>query len=234
MKNFSSHRAPEKRGGKLVLTFFLVLTLAICALLFSSCNREVDYYDFVSELRSNLFLFDGEDYSIRVQDVEKEYPYVSDGYISEMTHKTEIFVLAPSGTTHCNIYFHCNGKTYGGEASFDSVKREYYYSCNADISEAPSLPVRVQFGENSHEITLPSVKTQSTLSAPDALQKLVEAETELFSSLTDGGDFLGEIYIRLLYEDAPYYYIGVVNRNGTSAAFLLDATTGKVLAKRTT
>ena len=53
-------------------------------------------------------------------------------------------------------------------------------------------------------------------------------------SMTDKYGFTGEIYIRLIYEDAPYYYVGIIDRNGTINAFLLNATSGKILAKRQT
>jgi uncharacterized membrane protein YkoI len=56
-----------------------------------------------------------------------------------------------------------------------------------------------------------------------------EAELEIF--LRKYG-FTGEICIRLLYEDAPYYYVGVIGQNGKTTAFLLNGKTGKLLAKR--
>ena len=50
--------------------------------------------------------------------------------------------------------------------------------------------------------------------------------------MTDKYGFSGEIYLRLIYEDSPYYYVGVINRNSEVNAFLLNAETGKILAKR--
>ena len=64
------------------------------------------------------------------------------------------------------------------------------------------------------------------------LQNLQKTESELFSSLTDEYGFAGEIYIRLIFEERPYYYLGVIDRNGKITAFLLSAETGKILAKR--
>ena len=51
--------------------------------------------------------------------------------------------------------------------------------------------------------------------------------------MTDKYGFSGEIYLRLIYEDSPYYYVGIIERNGTVHAFLINAQTGKILAKRT-
>ena len=38
--------------------------------------------------------------------------------------------------------------------------------------------------------------------------------------------------MRLIYEDAPYYYIGIIDREGTIFALLVDSESGKILAKR--
>ena len=50
--------------------------------------------------------------------------------------------------------------------------------------------------------------------------------------MTDKYGFAGEIYIRLLYEEAPYYYVGIIDRSGGCNAFLMNAETGKILARR--
>jgi hypothetical protein len=50
--------------------------------------------------------------------------------------------------------------------------------------------------------------------------------------LTKSGRFLGEIYIRYIHENAPYYFVGVIDRNGAMNAYLLHGETGKILAAR--
>ena len=75
--------------------------------------------------------------------------------------------------------------------------------------------------------------TADVLTPEAALSNLVAEENALFSSLTDKYGFAGEIYIRLIYEDSPYYYVGVIDRNENIRAFLINAKTGKILAKRT-
>ena len=72
----------------------------------------------------------------------------------------------------------------------------------------------------------------NTLSADKILDGLLHAEKPLFDSLTDRYGFAGEIYIRLLFESAPYYYVGVIDRSGNVTAFLINGETGKILAKR--
>ena len=214
------------------LRFLILLLLLPTLFLITACSPKIDYEDYIAEQRSNVLVYSGENYHVAVHDVKREYPHVADGYAGELTHRTELFISAPEGTTHCHVKFFVGGKSHGGEASFDSVKREYYYSCNEDVSNLYSLPIKLQFGDTVYEVTAASVRTQKTISPKQAIL-LVSAENEdLFTSLRNKNSFLGELYVRLLYEDAPYYYVGVVDRNGNITAFLLDAETGKILARR--
>ena len=116
--------------------------------------------------------------------------------------------------------------------SFDNVKTEYYFSCTLDTSNISELHFLIRFGESEKSLTAKTVKTQATLPPEKILLSLSQTETELFSALTDEYGFAGEIYLRLIFEESPYYYIGVIDKNGNITAFLLHAESGKILAKR--
>ena len=53
-----------------------------------------------------------------------------------------------------------------------------------------------------------------------------------FESLTEGSRFAGEIYVRLLYDEGCFYYVGICDREGNTHAYLLDGTNGRVLAEK--
>ena len=125
-----------------------------------------------------------------------------------------------------------DGQEYGGEMSYDAVKAEYFFSCTLDISKVETLPCRVEYGKENFTLNALTIKQANTLSAQEILKALQTAESELFTSLTDQYGFAGEIYIRLIYEESPYYYVGIIDRAGHINAFLLNAQTGKLLAKR--
>ena len=209
-----------------VSTFFLSVNL------FSSCKKELNLMDYVSEVRSNIFLAETEELSLRIYAVAKETPYVADGIPCERSTRTEVRLSAPSGDKECNLTFTVNGKTYGGEMSFDNVKTEYYYSCGLDVFDLSAITCIIEYGDSQVEMNALSVVNAQTLSPNDVLRTLQTAETELFSSMTDKYGFSGEIYLRLIYEDFPYYYVGVIDRNGNVTAFLINAQTGNILAKR--
>ena len=206
------------------------MLFTICLL--SACQKEVRYDDYVSELRSNVFLAEKEEFSLRIYALEKENPYEADGIKKQTSLLTEVYFSAPEGDKDCQLTFTIQNRQFGGDMSYDNVKAEYYYSCTLDISSAKEIPCEIIYGNKTLSFTAKSVLNESDLSAKEILNLLVASEKELFSSMTDKYGFQGEIYIRLIYEDAPYYYIGVIDRNEKVFAFLLNAKTGKILAKR--
>ncbi len=214
---------------KKLLLFCLLLCTFFCS---AGCKKELCYFDYVSELRNNLFLARNEDFSLRVYSVVKETPYAADGVPQETSSRVEAYLVAPSGAQTVNFHFQIDERTFGGEMSYDNVTGEYYYSCTLDASKLSSLPCQIDYGNQAIELTANSVLTETTLSPTAALDSLIAQNGELFTSLTDEYGFAGEIYLRLIYEDAPYYYAGVIDRSGKIYAFLLNAQTGKVLAAR--
>jgi len=232
MKTFQPFSSSFSRPKK---TFFKTVVLLLSFALFFSfaaCKKKTNYFDYVSELRSNIFLAESDDFSLRIYAVNKETPYVTDGIKKEVSTLTEVYLTAPSGNQEYTLFFTVNGRDYGGELSFDNVKAEYYFSCTLDVSQLSSIECRIQSSEEKITLTATSVLTSATLSPKTVLKNLQTAESELFSSLTDKYGFAGEIYIRLIYEDSPYYYVGVIDRESHIHAFLINAETGKILARR--
>lgn len=211
-----------------------LFSLLCCVFLasFSGCKKKIDYFDYVSELRSNILLAENDSFVLRIYAVEKENPYVSDGIPKETAIRTEIFLTAPSGEQLCTIDFSIKDKKYGGEMSYDCVKAEYYFSCSLNLSNTQEVVCDITYGEQKVALTAKSVLNEKTLSPTNVLQRLQKTETELFHSLTDKFGFKGEIYLRLIFEELPYYYVGIIDREGNVYAFLINAETGKIVAKR--
>ena len=220
------------RITKRAFTILLVLFSISALCLLSSCKKEISYFDYVSELRSNYLVADNGTFYLRIYAVEREYPYAMDGVRHESSTRAEFHLVAPSGDQTCSVQFSMDGQPYGGEMSYDVVKAEYYYSCALDISALSALDIVINYGDTAVSLSAKTVKTPDTLTPQAALQRVYEANGELFTNLTDKYGFTGEICIRLIFEENPYYYIGVIDREGNITAFLLNAESGKILAKR--
>lgn len=217
---------------KRVLQTLTLLILSICSFFLFACKTKVNYFNYVSELRNNVFWAKTEEYSLRIYSVKKEVPYKTDGIPKELSTRTEFYFLPSSGEKSCSLSFQIDGKDYGGEMSYDNVKAEYYYSCSLDTSALQKITCSITYDKEIVQLNALSVLTSSTVTPQSALQNVIHEEKELFNSMTDKYGFAGEIYIRLIYEDACYYYVGVIDREEKIHAFLLNAQTGKILAKR--
>ena len=65
-----------------------------------------------------------------------------------------------------------------------------------------------------------------------AVKCVTEHNPDLFASLTENKIFKGEIYVRLLYDEGCYYYVGVCDREKNINAFLVDGVRGKIIANK--
>lgn len=205
---------------------------ALLLLPFYACKKSIDYFDYVSEQRNNIFLAQTDEFFLRVYSVIKEAPYSADGIPMETSPRTEITLIAPQGNETYHVSFLVDGKSYGGEMSFDNVHTEYSFSCTLDLSTHHAIDFQIQHAEESVTLTARSVLEDDTMSPKEILETVRRENVELFENMTDKYGFTGEIYLRLLYEDAPYYYVGVIDRDCRITAFLVNGTSGKILAKR--
>ena len=70
------------------------------------------------------------------------------------------------------------------------------------------------------------------VSCDEAVLCVAENKRELFESMTSNGLFDGEIYVRLLYDEGCYYYVGIINKAEHISAFLIDGEHGKIVASK--
>lgn len=228
MNVFFTKKAPFSR--KLLVALLLLLPLFFA--FSSSCKKPTEYFDYVSELRDDVFLAESDGFSLKIYSVTKETPYKTDGIPRETTTRTEIYLVAPAGDKPCMLSFRIGEQEFGGDMSFDNVRGEYYFSCTLNVAGQGSIACSIDYGGQKLELNAISVVDGETLAPKRVLELVRNAEKELFDSLTDKYGFAGEIYLRLLYEDAAYYYVGVIDRDMNVYAFLVNAKTGKILAKR--
>ena len=198
----------------------------------TACKKTIDYFSYVSELRNNIFLAESDNFSLRIYSVQKESPYIADGIPQECAARTELYLLAPTNNEPYALYFQIGEKEYGGELSYDNVKSEYYLFLTLDVAEQNSLSCRLEYNTESLILEAKSVLCGEEIPPKGLLKTLQTENADLFSSMTDKYGFKGEIYFRLIYEGNPYYYVGIINRNGEITAFLINAKTGKILARR--
>lgn len=211
---------------KKFLCLILTLCTAICFL--CGCGRKVNYLSFVSEKRSNIYLYSDDGFEIKIHISERETPYSSDGIKGDISPFTEIFVTLPKNYDEVEI----SVADISGQMNYKAVENCYYLSLSGGNISGDSVVVTLSYNGESAEYTAVSVLYDGVISCDDAVKCVIEHDNDLFKSLTQRDIFLGEIFVRLLYDEACYYYVGVCDRDKKISAYLVDGERGVIIATK--
>ena len=208
--------------------FLLFVFTAVFAMFFlGGCKKSVNYLDYISEKRSNIYLYCDDQIEIKIYVSERESPYSTDGIRGDMGSITEIFITLPKNYDEVDISV-CGIE---GQMNFRAVENCYYLQSGATI-QGDKAAVNLTFDGESKEYTAVSVLYNGVITCEDAVKCAIDHDGELFESLTQKDIFLGEIFVRLLYDDGCYYYVGVCDRNKKITAFLVDGERGNIIATK--
>lgn len=195
---------------------------------FSACAAKVDYTDYISESRSDVFLYKDDEREIKLQCVNKEQPFAADGYKGETCDLVEIFVTLQKNPQELEV----SVEGFGGEMNYQAVTRQYYLSYSSAPFDKSGVEVTLTADGKSETYTALSVKHDGVMSCEKAVLCVADYASELFASLVSNNIFDGEIFVRLLYDDGCYYYVGICDKSKHITAFLIDGERGKVIAKK--
>lgn len=213
---------------KFCLAIVVISALCACLCAFTGCFKSVNYLDYVSEKRSEIYLYQDDDTSIKIFCSQKEQPYRADGIKGEMCDIVEFFVFLPK--TYDEVWV--KAESFEGEMNYRSVERGYYLSFTAKAFEKDAVDVTLRYGEETKTYSALSVKTAGIMSCENAVKCVIEHDKALFDSLTQNRIFNAEIYVRLLHDDGCFYYVGICDRNKKITAFLIDGEKGKIIATK--
>lgn len=210
----------------------LFITAAACAaaavLTFSACSKQPDYIGYISEKRSEIYLYSDDDVDFKIYCTEREQPYLSDGICGEMCRIIEVY--ASFAAPHESV-----GATIGGftaEMNYEAVGKRFTLTYPLAPFSADGVDVKLDFGDGEKSFRALNVSDGDTISCEEAVRYAAEYDKELFESLTTKKSFAGEIYVRLLYDEGCYYYVGVCDRDKNVSAYLIDGVKGKVISHK--
>lgn len=174
-------------------------------------------------------MYSGDDAEIKIYCCEKESPFVADGVRGQLNELVEIYVSFTGDYDKVNV---TSESFAGGEMSYMATKGCWYLSYSGEGLTGSEVTVSVERDGSSVDYTLINVAGEGVMSCEEALACVVEHDPELFERMTVSGVFDGEIFIRLLYDEKCYYYVGVCTPDGTIYAYLTDGETGRIIAER--
>lgn len=210
--------------------FFVIIALAsVFAAAGAGCSKKsVDYAAYISDMRSGIFVYEDDGISLAVHCSKREQPRADDGICGDICEICEVF--AKFAKNPQTVETELGG--YGGEMNYEAVNCRYVLSFSAPEFTGDGLDVKITADGEEKIYRLLNVKDGGVMSCESALMCAVEHDGELFSSLTDRQSFRGEIYVRLLFDEGCYYYVGVCDREHNLTAYLLDGNMGKVIASK--
>lgn len=213
-------------GMKKIIT---VLILALITLIpLGGCKKKINYADYISEKRTNIYVYEDDTRSVKIHCSQREQPYAADGIKGAMNGICEIFVTLDKNPQE--LYAEING--HRGDMGYKAVDGCYYLSFTAEDFKSDNVQITLSADGKAETFTALSVLYDGVLTCDEALDCVIEHDKTLFDGLTQNNGFSGEIYVRLLSDDGCYYYVGVCGRDGAISAFLVDGEHGKVIATK--
>ena len=214
---------------------FLCLISSIPFVVFSGCSKTNPLYDYVSELRLNLYQGSCEDFTLKAGYGFRENPYHNDGEVSKKVYQLTFRLLNKDiDDITYTLKLNFNSQTYSGTFALDPISNAVTTKIEVENFNLNEFTVTLSYGGTEKEIIMTSLLPQGTITYQTALDKLHRNETALINAFTDqNGKFTAEIYMRIIVkEQKPYWYIGFANGNDRLKAMLMDGFTGELLAVR--
>ena len=211
----------------------LVILLSIPLFLYS-CNGKVDYLSYVSELRKDIFIGVKDNFTVIVYSGFKESPAIPNGK-KEQTALTLTFKIMQKEEidSPLTIKFTLGDKSYQKELAFNPVKSTLCAEVEVTSLPEKSIDVQIFEGENSTLISATSKLNENTISYSKALESAVNKSQEFLQKNSTKNTFNGEIIIRLLCEnERNYYYVSIISENKEKLSYLINATSGEIIAQK--
>jgi len=214
--------------------FGVILFLGICSAALCGCAKELSLSSYVSENRLYYYCAqtDDEYLSLKAYYTLREYPYAADGYAREKVGVIEVSATLKEYCKSVSLSFEFNGNAYGGEMSYDGVKKTYTYSVSADMLSGDDITFNVAADDKNYSLTAAN-KNVGYMSADEILSAVKSEKAEYISSITEKNKLRGEIYLRFIYDGGNgYYYVGITDRDNNTLSLLLNASSGEIIAER--
>ena len=217
-----------KKKWLFVLIFVLFLTA------FSGCKSQNSLINNVSELRTDVFYGQSQNYKVKAGYGFKETPFNADGKISEKDYfLTFRLIDREIDDQTYTISFQFGEQNYNADFKLSPVSHSLIASVEIENFNKKSFTIIISNASNHEDVEMASLLPENTLTFTSVLEKLQRTQSDLLKNYADeNGNFNAEIHLRVLVKnEKPYWFIGLVEKDKMKA-FLMDGLNGEILAVR--
>lgn len=220
---------------KALCSLICILAVAAAFPLFS-CDKRIDYFSYVSELRSDIFTGEKDNYCITVYAGMKEKPFAHDGVANDTALTLTVKLITKEKINEAvTVKLSYDGKEYTKTLEYNPVLTTVSADITVEALPQKKLQATLSHGETVETIQLSSLRLDDSANYTQALKAATDKASEFINKNSTGANFKGEICIRLLCEgDKNYYYVGFILNDGLALAYLLDGKTCEIIAEKTT
>lgn len=213
---------------------YLIITIAMLFVT-SSCKSEVDLTAYVSQLRENVYACEVDGVKISVYSERRESPFIADSYVGKLKNILIVKIDAPTIVDDAKISISYDDISANGTFDYNPIGAKY-----TTVIEVEKLPTKQEFngvfmvGEKQTEVLFKSTVASGSISSKDAINSVKKYDSKTINNLFNSDRVEAEIHIRIMPGgERNYYYVGLVTKDGNTTAYLVDGTSGEVLAKKT-
>ena len=211
-----------------------ILTV-ILSVLVVSCKSQIDYTVYVSELRTNIYQGEKDDVKLIMYTGLREDPYIADGYVGQIKNFVTVrLVSVPESADGVTVSLKYGKESIDGTFEYHPIGGKYVAQFEVDtLPTEPTISATVNVGGEDVVINLATLKNSECIEYKQAIASVKKYDEKIFSELFDTNQVKAEIHIRLLSDgEKNYYYVGVVDKDCNSYAYLVDALSGITIAKK--
>lgn len=213
---------------------FAVALLSVAAIGIISCKGQTDYFSYVSELRSDLFAGEKDNFCVTVYSGMKEKPFAHDGTANQVSLCLSVkLVMREKINEAVTVKLEYDDEKYEKTLEYNPVLTTLAADIYVQALPKNKITITVTHGEQSTVIEAVSKLLPDTVEYVKALAAATDKAKSFIKSNSSGGSFNGEICLRLLCEgERNYYYVGFILKEGPALAYLIDGKTCEIIAEK--
>lgn len=216
---------------KKLIIIISIFTLAVFS---TSCKDELNLEMYLSQIRTVSYYAQGENYTVTVYGEERENPFISDGYVGTLkkiiTVKLDDYKKSLDNASVIVSY----GKTeISGKFDYSPLSGKYLTEIEVDsLPDSEEISVTVKNQGEETPLTLKKFSNNGVIGYKSALDCVSKSQRNEIRQMLSNNSTV-EVRLRLITEgERGYYYVSITDKNSKTIAYLVDGSSGNILASK--